>query len=286
MPDVAHLRLRIPADDHRQRDVRPPSSGQQVMIGQLVEVDLVAAPDDFLARRRPALHARRELRDLQQPRQQRELAEQPFGHLEVEQLRDARAVLVEVLHAERERHALHRAEQVDRHRIRASASRRRSTGMLEQQRLAAARLLHHAVGDLAELELDAHRLPDAHELADGVDRRDELGERIEAHRFSPAWMAATPNVSGVTETFANPASRHDRLQLLARRKLRDALGQVPVRRRVAGNQRADERQHAPRIQLVRPSHERASAAWRTRARRTGRPARARAGPRETRRGRR
>ena len=51
-----------------------------------------------------------------------------------------------------------------------------STGCSNKQRLAAARLLHHAVGDLAELELDAHGLANARELADRVDGRDELGQ--------------------------------------------------------------------------------------------------------------
>ena len=41
--------------------------------------------------------------------------------------------------------------------------------MLEQQRLAAAGLLHHAVGDLAQLEIDRHRLRDANELAGRVE---------------------------------------------------------------------------------------------------------------------
>ncbi len=53
--------------------------------------------------------------------------------------------------------------------------------MLEEERLPAARLLHDAISDLAELEVDVNRLADAHELADAVDGVDELGEGVESH---------------------------------------------------------------------------------------------------------
>ena len=46
--------------------------------------------------------------------------------------------------------------------------------MLEEQRRAAVRALHHAVGDLADLELGAHGMRDAHQLTDRVDSRDEI----------------------------------------------------------------------------------------------------------------
>ena len=147
--DVANAARRILRDHHRQRDVRPAVFGPAREDRQLVEIDLVAAPHDFLTRWRADLHARRKLRHLQQSRQQRQLADKSFGHLEIEQLRDARADRVQVVDAERQRHAPHRTEQVDRHRILAIVVPSRRTDVLEQQRLAATRLLRHAIGDLA-----------------------------------------------------------------------------------------------------------------------------------------
>ena len=155
----------------------PPSSGQHLMSGSLSRFDLVAPPDDFLRRRVAAAHPRRKLPDLEQPRQHRQLGDESLGHFHLEQLGDARADLVERLDAERHRHAPHRAEEVDRdgkRRPRAVHQHR----MLEQQRLAAARLLHHAVGDLAQLEIHRHRLRDAHELAGLLELRDEIGESV------------------------------------------------------------------------------------------------------------
>ena len=53
--------------------------------------------------------------------------------------------------------------------------------VLEQQRLPAARLLHHAVGDLAQLEIRGDRLLDASTLTGGVECSDEFLERVEGH---------------------------------------------------------------------------------------------------------
>ena len=51
--------------------------------------------------------------------------------------------------------------------------------MLEQQRRPAGRLLHHAVGYLAQLEMRLHGMPHAHELPRRVDRLHELVQRVE-----------------------------------------------------------------------------------------------------------
>jgi hypothetical protein len=48
--------------------------------------------------------------------------------------------------------------------------------MLEEQRRPAARHLHHAVGDLAQLAVDRHRMTYANELAGVIERRDEVAE--------------------------------------------------------------------------------------------------------------
>jgi len=71
--------------------------------GILLEVDGGVAQDDLLAGRGvPPLHARWKLADLGQLGQHGKLAEEPLGHLEVEQLRDTAADAVEVVDAERE----------------------------------------------------------------------------------------------------------------------------------------------------------------------------------------
>ena len=51
--------------------------------------------------------------------------------------------------------------------------------MLEEQRGAAARHLHDAVGDLAQLEVDTYRMRNAHEVARRVYGVNELLEGIE-----------------------------------------------------------------------------------------------------------
>jgi hypothetical protein len=53
--------------------------------------------------------------------------------------------------------------------------------MLEQQRFAATRLLHHPVGDLAHLEIDRHWLAYAYELAGAIELLDEFRESIDGY---------------------------------------------------------------------------------------------------------
>ena len=53
--------------------------------------------------------------------------------------------------------------------------------VLEQERGPAAGALHAAVGDLGDLEPRAHRVGDAHELAELVDGLDEFAEVVEGH---------------------------------------------------------------------------------------------------------
>ena len=50
--------------------------------------------------------------------------------------------------------------------------------MLEQQRLAATWLLHHPVGDLAQLEIQRYGMADAHQLARLIELCDEIAQCV------------------------------------------------------------------------------------------------------------
>jgi hypothetical protein len=91
------------------------------------EVDLVAAPDDLLHGR--ARHAPgRERRQLAQLRQVRRHAEQAAAEPDVHQGAQAGGEVVQVVDAERPRHALPGAEEVDRDGQRRSPRRPRTAG--------------------------------------------------------------------------------------------------------------------------------------------------------------
>ncbi len=83
-PDIANAACGILRHHGRHREegtaVFRPSGEHR----EPVEIDVVALPDDFLARRRSRGHARRELRHLKQAREQLQLAEEALRHLEVE----------------------------------------------------------------------------------------------------------------------------------------------------------------------------------------------------------
>ncbi len=214
--DVADAAHRVARDHHGEGDVRAAVVRPALDERQLVEIHVAAALNDFLARSGPALGARRKLSDLEQPGQQRELGEQAFGNLHLEQLGDSVADVVERLDAERHRHSSHRAEQVDRHGDRRPLAVHEHR-LLEQQRFPAAGLLHDSIGDLAQLEIQRHRMRYAHQLASRVELLDERRKRIDRHeavvgaqcaapRFVPRWMAATPSISEFHSTSTNPAS--------------------------------------------------------------------------------
>ena len=111
--DVANTTRRILADDGGHGEIRAAILGPAMEDRDLVEIDLVTAPHNLLTRRRPALHARRELGDLQQAGQQRQLPKEPIGHLEVHELRNPRTDGIEVIHPQRHGHPPHGTEQVD-----------------------------------------------------------------------------------------------------------------------------------------------------------------------------
>src|SRR5262250_420763 len=53
--------------------------------------------------------------------------------------------------------------------------------MLEEQGFPSPWLLHHAIGDLTQLEIHRYRLRDANQLARLVERVDECAQVIEGH---------------------------------------------------------------------------------------------------------
>ncbi len=147
---------------------------------KLGEIDLISLKNDFLTCRLTRFGAWRELPELEEARNHRQLAHQPFGHLEIEHARDPVADLIERVDTERERDSLHRAEEIDRHRkLRARAAV--ENHILEEERVAAARTLHHAIGYLANLQLRLYRLRNALELSDSVNRGNEIADAVETH---------------------------------------------------------------------------------------------------------
>ena len=155
--DVLYARFRILGHNHRQRDerrriLRPAGEHRKV-----AEIDVVPFDHDLLARRLPTIAARRHFRQLGQLRQHLELGPQSLRHVRLDQRGNAVRMLSHILHAERHRHALPRAEDVDGDRQLADPAIVQD-GFLEQQRLPAARHLHHAVGDFGDLQLYGERL--------------------------------------------------------------------------------------------------------------------------------
>ena len=155
--DVADAALRIARDDHRERDVRAAVLGPALHERQLVEIDLVAAPDDLLARRVAAPHARRKLPDLEQSRQHRRACRSsPSGTFI-----SSSSVMRAPTSSSDSTPSDMLMRRIEPKRLMPTGNAERepsiSTGVLEQQRLAAAGLFHHAVGDLAQLEIRPRR---------------------------------------------------------------------------------------------------------------------------------
>src|SRR5207249_5180691 len=108
------------------------------------------------------------------------LAQPASGHIHREPPGAAPAAMFEPLNADRQRHALLRAEQVDRDgisRLAAAAEGR----LCEEQRRPAAGRFHATVGDFSDFLIDRHGTGDAREIARFVDRADELPKIIECH---------------------------------------------------------------------------------------------------------
>ena len=64
--------------------------------------------------------------------------------------------------------------------------------VLEQERRPPAGALHAPVGDLGDLQAGSHRVGDASQLADPLDRGDEVAEVSEGHVRVPTCSAVTP----------------------------------------------------------------------------------------------
>ena len=120
---------------------------------------------------------RADAREFGQFGQQLDLLHQAVGRAvlhEVEPLLDAVAQLVEVLDAQRPRHALLAAEEVDDHGDVVAAH------VLEEQRRAAR--LADTVGDLGDLQLAGDGRADALKLSALLQQRDELAQIRKRHR--------------------------------------------------------------------------------------------------------
>ncbi len=165
--DVALASLRVLREDKRQRNERAAVLRPAREDGDLVEIDRLLY--DLLARR--LLHVPREIDRLLRERQQRHdihlVRERDVR--QAQDLADLIPHIIELLDAERERHALVAAERIHEH------GHVVALHVLEEQRLVPlARALRHAVRDLRDLEIAVHRLLDVAEPAALLERRDEL----------------------------------------------------------------------------------------------------------------
>ena len=147
---------------------RPASCGQ---------VDLVAAPDDFLART-PAVRLRQVGRRLVEARERLELVEESARRIlrEREERREALRELRQRLGFERQRRARLGAEEVDGHGDLVAAD------VFEEQGGAAG--LGDAVGDFGDLQILRDLGADAAEFAARVERFEEVAEVAVGHAGS------------------------------------------------------------------------------------------------------
>ena len=118
--DVANAARRVRSDHHRKGDVPSAITRPSGEKWNAAQIDVLIPLDHLLTGRTPTLLPGRELADLRQPGQHRQLAEQSLGHLEVQHFRDSLADLVEVGDPECQVHPAERAEQVDGDRLRAA----------------------------------------------------------------------------------------------------------------------------------------------------------------------
>jgi hypothetical protein len=162
--DIADAALRVHGDDHRQRDVRAAILGPGGEDGELHHVDLATAPHDLLAGRRAFPVARRELRDLEESRDQSQLGDEALRHLEVHQPRYAAADVIEVVDAERHRHPAHGTEQVDGDGP-GGACAVVADDVFEEEGRSAAGGFHHPIRYFAELEFRGDGVGYAREFA-------------------------------------------------------------------------------------------------------------------------
>ena len=136
--------------------------------------------------------------------------------------------------------------------------------VLEQQRRAAAGALHAAVGDLGHLEAGPHRMGDADQLADALDRGDELAEVIRG-----PWVTTFPLFASrravrgypTHERARSATSRESRLLQPARQLRRPGerlggLWKPGIGARMFRDHSADPRQHTAEIEQVQTAEPR------------------------------
>ena len=133
--DIANAPCRVGRDHHRKGDVPSAVTRPGGEERNAAQIDVLISLDHLLTGRTTALLPGRELADLRQPGQHRQLAEQSLGHLEIQHFRNALADLVEVGDPERQVHPADRAEQVDGDRLRAAPAVVEQD-MLEEESLA------------------------------------------------------------------------------------------------------------------------------------------------------
>ncbi len=174
-PDVARAGDGIAREHAGQRDVAAAVAGPAFQDRQCRQ-RRIRRLHDLLAGR-GAHTAGRGLRNLEQRAQFLQLVEKGAGHLQIEQLRDARAEVVEPLDAQRRRHAVRAAEGVDEHR------HLEALHVLEEERdVGLAPGLRHAVDDLGDLEVARDGRSHAAQVAATLEVRDELAQVAEGHR--------------------------------------------------------------------------------------------------------
>jgi len=227
-PDIADAAGRVGGNHHRQRDVAPavPRPGGEER--NPVEIDCLTLEHDLLAGRPTAAGPGRKFGDFGQPGQHGQFAEQAFRHLEVEQLLNPAADVVELLAAQGQADPPHRAEEIDGDWMRARAAVLEKH-LLEEKGGPPTGALHAAIGDLGDLQSRPDRLADPHQLTGLLDGGQEFPQVIYRHsdpeaRVDGADATQQQAVGDVTKSVL----AHHSGQLPGSRKGQDRLWQVAV----------------------------------------------------------
>ena len=177
-PHVAHPRIGVERMHHRQRNEAPAVLRPAFEHRQQRQSCRLAPQHHLLAGAASASAARHPARHFAQQRQHPQLLPQGrFGcrHF-VQQRVDAPRQPVERLHAQRQRHTAFGAHEVGHHRkVRPRA--------FEEDRLSAAGLLGHAVGQFGDLLHGRHLGRDTHQLAFAFEPFDKFAQIIVGHGF-------------------------------------------------------------------------------------------------------
>ena len=182
--DVAPAGARVLRDHRGEGDERRRVARPTGLDGQGAEVDLASGENNLL--RRPTANTLRlRVCDRLQLAQALDLLEQALRRLHLEHIADAPPRLVEALDPECEAHPPLGSELVDQEGV-------LRLGVLEEERRPAR--LHHAVGDLRDLQVRVDLGRDADELAFALEKRDpvpEISHRGQSRRESAYAIAAS-----------------------------------------------------------------------------------------------